>query len=78
MPQIGCEICLKLQKTYSEALRKYVNALDVQTGHIERADYPVPTQVRSAIVQADVDCANARRILESHEVAEHQKKAAYR
>ena len=77
MAQIGCEICLKLQKTYSEALRKYVNALDVQTRHIERADYPIPVSVRAAITQADADCATARRVLESHEIAAHQKKAAY-
>ena len=75
MLQIGCETCLRLQKSYSEALRQYADALQSHTERITQGDHTRTVESHHAIGQASRLCAERNYALERHEVAEHKKKA---
>ena len=78
MLQIGCETCLKLQKAYSEALRRYADAMQFHTERITQGDYTLAASSHSAIHEAETLCATHRRVLEHHEATEHKKKVVGR
>jgi hypothetical protein len=78
MPQIGCETCLKLQKSYSEALRQYTDAMQRQVDFIADGDFSHAHETHAAIDQAHSLCAEHRRVLEHHELTEHKKKVVGR
>jgi hypothetical protein len=73
---IGCETCLKLQKSYSEALRQFTDAMQRQVDFIINGDFEKATASHAAIHQAQQLCVEHRHILERHEVAEHKTKLA--
>ena len=74
MIQIGCETCLKLQKSYSSALRIYTDAMQQQVDYIANGDFDRARETHTAIDQAGQLCAEHRRVLEHHELTEHKKK----
>ena len=76
MSQIGCETCLKLQKSYSEALRKFTDAMQRQVDLISQSDFSMAREMQTAIHQAQQLCVEHRHILERHEVTEHKRLAA--
>ena len=78
MVQIGCETCLKLQKSYSHALRQYADAMQVHTDRITQGDHTHAAESHIAIHDAETLCTSHRSMLEHHELAEHKKKAAGR
>ena len=73
MMQIGCETCLRLQKLYSEALRRYADALGERVLGIQGGNYTPDSDVLIKIERADRACSTARRALEQHEVEAHAK-----
>ena len=78
MIQIGCETCLKLQKSYSEALRQYADAMQAHTERITQGDHTKAAESHLTIRQAQDLCAEHRRVLEHHELTEHKKRVVGR
>lgn len=77
MPQqIGCETCLKLQKSYSEMLRQYVDTMQRQVDFISQGDYARARECHAVVDQAHQLCADARRVLQTHEAEAHGKTIA--
>jgi hypothetical protein len=73
MIQIGCETCLKFQKSYSSALRQYSDAMQRQVDFISKGDFGGARGTHAAVNQAGELCAERRHILEHHEATEHKK-----
>ena len=73
MPQISCETCLKLQKSYSEALRQFTDAMQRQVDFIIDGDLKKTNASHAAIHQAQQLCVEHRHSIERHEVTEHKK-----
>ena len=73
---ISCETCLKLQKSYSEALRHFTDAMQRQVEFIVNRDFSHAQETQAAIHQAQQLCLEHRHILERHELAEHKAKMA--
>jgi hypothetical protein len=76
MPLIGCEVCLKLQKAYSEALRQYVDAMQQQVDYIASGDFSHARESELAIDGVHHVCVERRETLEHHEASEHKKTEA--
>ena len=71
--QISCETCLKLQKKYSAALRKYADVLERRTQAVAQGNYTPDAESIGAINGADWACSEARAVLERHESQAHPK-----
>ena len=76
MVEIGCEVCLKLQKAYSEALRQYADVMQRQVDFISAGDFSHAGETESAIKRVHTLCHQRRGALEQHEATEHKKTAA--
>ena len=72
MPQIGCEVCLKLQKAYSEALRQYTDVMQRQVDRIAAGDFSHAREIEDAITEVHDLCRARRQALEQHETTEHK------
>jgi hypothetical protein len=71
--QVGCEVCLKLQKEYSAALRRFADAMEKRTESIANGNYAPDRQAIEAMSDAEWACSEARLVLERHESAAHPK-----
>ena len=76
MYQIGCGICLQLQKAYSEALRQYTDVMQRQVDYIAVSDFSHAREAEDAIKKVDNLCRARRKTLEEHETNEHKKLVA--
>ena len=71
--QIGCEMCLKLQKEYSAALRRYAEVLERRTEAIAQGNYTPSNESVAAVNDAEWRCSEVRLVLERHESQAHPK-----